>query len=224
MVVVTHEHGFGGAMLDQSFWDERYRSSSSIWSGAPNPQLVAEAADLTPGSALDVGCGEGADAVWLAERGWRVTGVDISAVALQRAAANAQTVGADVAARIDWQHADLMVTAPDGAPYDLVTAAFMQLPNPQRDVLFTWLAASVAPGGTLLVVGHHPLDLQTKVRRPPLPELFYTADDVAAVLVADDWEVEVSEARPRQVLEPDGASVTIHDTVLRAGRRSAPAT
>ena len=102
-------HGDGPAdvAMDEAFWDGRYRSVGSVWSGRPNPHLVAEVAGLVPGTALDVGCGEGADAVWLATRGWRVTAVDISTVALERGTARAVEAGGGVAQRIDWRHADL---------------------------------------------------------------------------------------------------------------------
>ncbi|MBN9102028.1 MAG: class I SAM-dependent methyltransferase [Pseudonocardia sp.] len=202
-------------VFDKAFWDARYAEADAVWSGNPNPVLVAEAADLPPGSALDIGSGEGADAIWLAGRGWTVTGLDVSDVALQRAAAHAGAAGV----RITWRQADLTLDAPVGTGFDLVTAQFMHLPSEQRRALHRRLAAAVAPGGTLLVVGHHPSDLGT-IPRPPLPDLFFTASDVAAELDPDQWEVLCEEARPRPVVHPDsGLTVTIHDTVLRARRR-----
>ena len=204
--------------MDEAFLDERYRSSSALWSGRPNPQLVTEAADLLPGAALDVGCGEGADAVWLAERGWRVTAVDLSTVALDRATAHALEVGVDVAQRIYWLHADLTEWVPEVATYDLVSAQFMHLPKNPREALFRRLAASVSPGGTLLIVGHHPSDLQTSIARPPAPELFFTAPEVAAMLDPHEWAITVSAARARTALDSEGRTVTIHDAVLRAQR------
>jgi SAM-dependent methyltransferase len=206
-------------VMDEAFLDERYRSSSALWSGNPNPQLVTEAADLAPGAALDVGCGEGADAIWLAQRGWRVTAVDLSGVALERSTAHALEAGVEVAERIDWLHADLTGWMPGAATYDLVSAQFMHLPKDPREALFRRLAASVSPGGTLLIVGHHPSDLQTTVPRPPAPELFFTAADVAAMLDPHEWETIVSEARARPTLDPDGRTVTIHDAVLRGQRQ-----
>jgi len=200
-------------VFDKAFWDARYAEADAVWSGNPNPVLVAEAADLPPGSALDIGSGEGADAIWLAGRGWTVTGLDVSDVALQRAAAHAGAAGV----RITWRQADLTLDAPVGTGFDLVTAQFMHLPSEQRRALHRRLAAAVAP--TLLVVGHHPSDLGT-IPRPPLPDLFFTASDVAAELNPDQWEVLCEEARPRPVVHPDsGLTVTIHDTVLRARRR-----
>ncbi len=102
--------------MNERSWDERYRSRSTLWSGNPNAHLVSEASGLAPGAALDVGSGEGADAIWLAERGWRVTAVDFSSVALERGAARAVEVGADVAQRIDWLHEDLTDWVPQRRP------------------------------------------------------------------------------------------------------------
>ena len=200
------------------FWDERYRSAQRIWSGNPNPQLVAEVAGRPPGRALDVGCGEGADAIWLARQGWTVVGADISSVALERAARNARDTDPAAAARITWQHADLLAQPPEPASFDLVSAQFMQLPPEPRVRLFTSLATAVRDGGMLLVVGHHPSDLASGVHRPPSPDLFYSPEDLAGLLDSS-WTIEVCQARPRRASTPDGAEATIHDTVLAAIRR-----
>lgn len=207
-------------MFDEQSWEERYRSRAAVWSGRPNPQLAAEAASLTAGAALDVGSGEGADACWLAACGWQVTAVDFAATALQRAAGHAQALGADVAGRIRWVHADLTTWAPADGYFDLVSAQFMHLPPAPRQALFARLAAAVAPEGTLLIVGHHPSDMQTTMPRPPMPELFYTAEEVADSLDPGQWEVLVADARPRAATDPEGQEVTIHDAVLRARRRA----
>ena len=219
-----HDHdGDGSAdsvVPNEAFWDQRYSSSSNLWSGRVNPILVTEAGVLAPGAALDVGCGEGADAIWLAEHGWHVTALDLSTVALERGAAHAKEVSAEVAQRITWLHADLTEWVPAPASYDLVSAQFLHLPKDQREVLNRRLAESVAPGGTLLVVGHHPSDLQTTVPRPSVPGLLFAASDVAASLAAQQWVTQVDEARARQALDPEGRPTTIHDAVLRAQRRA----
>ncbi len=213
------------ALNTQEFWDARYRSADTIWSGNPNPHLVAQVADLNPGTALDVGSGEGADAIWLAARGWHVTAIDVSTVALDRAAERATEAGEagkDVADRISWQQADILSWDFIQAPrqFDLVSAQFMHLPRLAREALHRRLAAAVRPGGTLLIVGHHPSDRETSVGRPNLPDLFYTADQVAAGLDPDDWQAIVAAAPARQTLDPDGRPVTIHDAVLHAMRRT----
>jgi len=204
-------------VYDKDFWDERYRSASRIWSGKPNPQLVAEVAGRPPGRALDVGCGEGADAIWLARQGWTVVATDISSVALERGAQHARDTDPEVAARIEWRQADLLAGQPEPVSFDLVSAQFLQLPPELRTRLFTGLIAAVRPGGMLLVVGHHPSDLATGAPRPQMPEVFYPAEEIAALL-DDAWTVDVSEARPRPATTPDGAEVTVHDAVLMATR------
>lgn len=215
--MTEHEHG-AAPVFDKDFWDERYRSAQRIWSGDPNPQLVAEVAGRPPGRALDVGCGEGADAIWLARQGWAVVGTDISSVALERAAQHARDTDPAASARIQWRQADLLTRPPEPDSFDLVSAQFMQLPPEPRTRLFAALAAAVRAGGTLLVVGHHPSDLATGVPRPPMPEVFYTPGEIAALLDGS-WTVDVSEARPRPAITPDGTEVTVHDTVLVATRR-----
>jgi SAM-dependent methyltransferase len=208
-------------LFTQEFWDARYRSADRIWSGNPNPHLVAHVAGLVPRTALDVGCGEGADAIWLASLGWHVTAIDVSTVALDRAAEQAAAAGRRVADRIIWQHADVLSWDFIKPPrqFDLVSAQFMHLPRLERETLVRRLAAAVRPGGTLLMVGHHPSDLETTVGRPNLPDLFFTAEEVAAALHPDDWQIIVSAAPKRQTLDPDGQPVTIRDAVMRAIRR-----
>jgi trans-aconitate methyltransferase len=207
------------------FWEERY-AGARVWSGEPNAALVAEVGGLPAGRALDAGCGEGGDALWLARRGWRVVAVDVSATALRRAAAHTE---AGVVDRITWREADLLAWTPEPPPgaggeagYDLVLAAFLQFPPVLRREVFARLASTVAPGGALVIVGHHPDDLDTAVRRPPDRELLYTADDLvrelADVFEPGRWIVRTRTARPREVTAPDGRPVTVHDTVLRAER------
>jgi SAM-dependent methyltransferase len=202
-------------VFDRGFWEELYGSQTSLWTGRPNPQLVTEAANLRPGRALDAGCGEGGDALWLATSGWRVTAVDFSATALARGAKEAAAQGLDE--RISWLQADLTSWAPE-EQFDLVSAQFMHLPTPERTALFARLAAAVAPGGTLLIVGHHPSDLEAGVPRPQVPDLFFTAESIAATL-DDGWDRVVTDARSRTAALPDGSEVSIRDAVLVAQRR-----
>jgi SAM-dependent methyltransferase len=216
------EHGHQVSQLSGAeFWDSRYRSARRVWSGNPNPQLVAEVTGRAPGLALDAGCGEGADAIWLACQGWTVVATDISGVALERAASHARQADAAVAARITWRQVDLLAHPPDPGSFDLVSVQFMQLPPEPRSRLFACLAAAVRDGGMLLVVGHHPSDMTSGVPRPSMPELFYTPEDVAGLLDGA-WTIDVCEARPRQASGPSGAEVTIHDTVLAATRCPVP--
>lgn len=198
------------------FWDDRYQSSPALWSGHVNAVLMTEAAALTPGRALDVGCGEGGDALWLAARGWHVDGIDVSQVALDRAATHAREAGPEIESRLTWTQRDLLSWSPPEATYDLVSVSFVHLHGGDRTTVYAGLARAVAPGGTLLVAGHHPRDVGV-VPRPPDPDLYFTADDLAADL-DDTWQVVTNEARPRPGVH-DGQDVTLHDTVLRAVRR-----
>lgn len=208
--------------FDEAFWDGRYRQPGHLWSGSPNPQLVAGTSGLQPGSALDAGCGEGADAIWLARQGWAVTAVDISSVALARAAAYA-AAEPGTAQRISWIHRDLTSWAPHAGAFDLVSAQFMHWPAAERTAVYGRLATAVAPGGTLLIVGHHPSDLATGARRPRLPGLLFTPEETAAVLDPAAWEILACEARPRPAKDPTGHPIMVTDSVLQARRRVAQA-
>lgn len=193
-------------------WDERYATSDQVWSGHPNGALVAEVSSLPPGRALDVGCGEGADAVWLARRGWQVTALDVSQVALQRAAGHARSAGVEV----QWLHAGLLDAelATDG--YDLVSAQYPALPRTPGADAERALLAAVAPGGVLLVVHHAGIDVEQAKSHGFNPEDYVSPADVAALL-HDGWRIDVDEERPRQVAGGGGAHHT-RDLVLRAHR------
>ena len=209
--------------LDKAFWEQRwdqaYRDHAAAVRGMPaNPQLVAEAEELTPGTALDAGCGHGADAIWLASHGWQVTAVDFATTALRRAQEHAETLGAGVTSRIDWVQADLTSWTPTQEHFDLVSTHYVHGVAP-RDALFRRLAAAVAPGGTLLIVGHHPSDLQTTGSHALAPEVYFTAEEVAASLDPDRWDIAVAEVRPRSATDHDGHEITLRDAVLRARKR-----
>jgi SAM-dependent methyltransferase len=203
------------AVSEAEVWDAIYASRGEDPSRDPNPQLVAEAADLPPGVALEIGCAEGADAAWLAARGWRVTAVDISDIALNRA----REATPEFAGRIEWLCADLLQWVPPVATYDLVTSHFVHFLPPDRDAAIARLAAAVRRHGTLLIVAHDPSDLQTTVKRWPIPDAYATAEQLAGMLAPDGWDVLVAEARPRLVTDPGGNPVTVHDAILKACRR-----
>ena len=186
------------------FWEDFYRPGHQPWSGRPNQALVTELTDqpvpVGGGRALDLGCGAGADAIWLAQQGWTVTGVDISASALDHAAAEAETAG--VADRIEWLQHDLDGGLPDGT-WDLVAAAYLHSPvELQREKVLRRAAAAVAPGGTLIVIGHQ--DPGSRQPDPPVDVTFPTADDVLASLDLDGWTVERAEALQVEVASPEG--------------------
>jgi SAM-dependent methyltransferase len=216
-----HHHGEDDVheddMFTQAFWDERYAASERIWSGQPNRVLVELAADLAPGRALDVGCGEGADAIWLAERGWRVTGADVSPVALERAARHAAEAGR--AGQSSWLHADLVAGDPLPGDNDLVTSMFVHVPDLHFDRVYSAIAAAVRPGGWLLVAGHHPDERHTDLRNPHLSHLLFAPERVTALLTSG-WQVEVAEGRPREQVK-DGEAMQATDTVVLARREAA---
>jgi len=197
---------------DAQFWDEMYRSRDQVFSGDPNGVLVTEVTDLPPGQALDVGCGEGADALWLARHGWQVTAVDISATALQRAAATAS----DIEGRVAWTRADLNITPPPADAFDLVSVQYYPLPTQPDHTSLRGLLNAVAPGGTLLFASHDLADLSPSPEQGFDPGDYYQPDDIAKLL-DHDWTVLINETRPRTAPAPVGTHHA-HDTVLRAQR------
>jgi SAM-dependent methyltransferase len=203
-------------------WDHRYRSER-VWSGNPNGTLVAEVSDLEPGRVLDVGAGEGGDAVWLAEQGWTVTASDVSERGLAHVGAEADRRGLSV----ELLHADANADDPfGGATFDLVSAQYASIPRTPDDRGLRNLLDAVAPAGTLLVVGHDPAPMRAPVDTATQSRMFdadaYLAvADIAKVIRADGaWAIEVDELRPRP---PGAASASHHvdDVVLRARRREA---
>lgn len=204
-----HRTGLGGG---DGSWDERYGAAEQVWSGRPNGALVTEVAALAPGRALDVGCGEGADAAWLAGRGWDVTALDVSRVALERASRHAREAGVEVR----WLHSGLVEAALPEGSFDLVSAQYPALPRTEAQEAERALLCAVAPGGTLLVV-HHVHDPGVAHEHDFDPEDFVAPADVAALL-DDGWVVVVDEVRPRVVPVGGAGAHHVDDVVLRARR------
>jgi len=202
------------AMFEPPSWEERYSGEETIWSGNPNPQLVAEVSGLTPGRALDVGCGEGGDLIWLARQGWRVTGADFSANGLARAARHAEQAG--VAVRTDWWQVDARTFAADGRSYDLVTTHFLHPPDGGMVEVTSRLAAAVAPGGHLLVVGHAPSEVFAQLTASHRRAMFLAADLLPSL--SGTFEALAVEQRPRTMTR-EGVSVHVQDSTLLAHRR-----
>ncbi|MBA2312210.1 MAG: class I SAM-dependent methyltransferase [Actinobacteria bacterium] len=200
-----------------SFWEHYYLRRPQAWSGRPNAVLLEEVSDLIPGSALDLGCGEGADALWLAGRGWHVTGVDVSRTALERAARAAEVAG--LFEQIVWEWHDLALSFPGGT-YDLVSAQFLQSPiDFPRDEILSRAAEAVAPGGTLLVVGH--AAPPSWAGHPHVEGMFVDATETATAigLHDDGWVLNAREVRERPAVGADGELGKMSDSVIKARRK-----
>lgn len=197
--------------MDSSAWDERYRAGEVVWGAGPNRFLAEEVAGLQPGRALDLACGEGRNAIWLAEQGWSVVGVDFSAVALDKASKVASQRGVSV----EWVCADVTTWDPPDT-YDLVVVMYLHLPDPARSTVFARAARAVAPQGTLLVVGHDLSNLAEGHGGPQDPAVLYGPAEVTAD-IGDGLRVQRAERVRRQV-ETDAGEVTAIDVLVRARR------
>lgn len=194
--------------MDRSSWDERYRTEELVWKAEPNRFLVAEVGSLRPGRALDLACGEGRNALWLAERGWEVVGVDFSAVGLDKA----RSLAASRGLRVELVEADLREWDPPEASFDLVVLMYLHLPVADRRQVLAAASRALAPGGTLLVVGHDSTNLTDGVGGPQDASVLYTPDEIAAELPG--VKLERAE-RVRRRLE-DGREAI--DALVRARR------
>ncbi len=199
------------------FWDQLYAEAGEVmWSGKPNGTVEVELADLAPGRALDVGCGEGADALWLARRGWDVTAVDVSAVAIERAKTAAEAAG--LAGAVTWKATNLLIDPPPPASYDLVVMMYPAFHHPVDADTIRAVTDAVAVGGTLLVV-HHVVDPEPAADHGFDPSEYVSVTEIAVALAeGGDFTVEVHEVRPRP--NPPPGSHHTDDEVLRLTRRA----
>jgi SAM-dependent methyltransferase len=202
---------------DRDFWERLWSKTLSeradqVAHRPANEHLTSEIGDVEPGFALDAGCGHGSDALWLAARGWQVTAVDFSAAALAQGRSTAEAAGPDLAGRIDWVEADLGTWTPEAGRYDLVASLYVHIAGSVEEMVRR-MAAAVAPGGTLLLVGHQPIDPATGDPTPAAGQVQVSLDTVTPTLDADNWELIVAEERPR------AAAHSGVDAVIRARRR-----
>ncbi|HVY67253.1 MAG TPA: class I SAM-dependent methyltransferase [Gammaproteobacteria bacterium] len=203
--------------FDREFWEQLWANTlhahgDKVARRPPNAHLLAEAAGLAPGRALDAGCGHGAETLWLAAHGWRVTAVDFSSAVLAYARSAAEAAGADVAARIDWIEGDLSIWAPEPGAFDLVVCLYVHVAGSVGEMVRR-MASGVAQGGTLLLVGHRPVDPATGAATAAANQVQVSVEEAVAALDASVWELLVTEQRPRAAA---GAGV---DAVIRARRR-----
>lgn len=201
----------------QKHWDERYAEKDRIWSGRVNAQLAATAEGLTPGRALDLGCGEGGDAVWLAEHGWDVVAVDVSETALARAAGEAKRRGVDDC--IAFEHHDLSDSFPAGR-FDLVSAQYLHsFVRLERPAILRKAAAALLPGGLLVICDHGAAPPWAE--HIPHDHPFPAAEEVLAELdlPAADWDRVTVASVDRPTIDPHGNPATIKDNLMVLRRR-----
>jgi SAM-dependent methyltransferase len=214
----TADGGKPAAPFDRDFWERRWSEvlrehAAQVAGRPPNAYLMATADDLVPGRALDAGCGNGTEALWLAGRGWHVTAVDFSAAALAHGRATAAGLGPAIAERITWVESDLGTWVPEAGRYDLVSSLYVHVAGSVEDMVGR-LATGVAPGGTLLLVGHLPIDPVTGAETPAAGQAQVTVEAARAVLVVPQWQLLLAEDRERAVA---GSGV---DAVICARRRT----
>ena len=206
------------AAFDRDYWERRWSQAlrqrgHAVDRRPPNAHLLAEAADLRPGLALDAGAGHGSETLWLSARGWRVTAVDFSTTALDHARIRAESLGEGVAERIDWVEGDLATWTPRPDRYDLVACLYVHVGGSVAQMVRR-LGEGVARGGTLLLVGHRPVDPATGAPTSAADQVQVSVDTAIAALDAPRWEIVVAENRQR---ETAGTGV---DAVVRARRRT----
>ncbi len=205
--------------MDATDWDKRYADSELVWGAPPNRYVVQHTTALPMGRALDLACGEGRNALWLATRGWQVTGLDYSAVALSKARETASGSPGSVVSRLDWRHGDVTTTAL-GQGYDLVLMVYLHLAAEQRRELIPRACAALTPGGHLLVIGHDLSNVTEGYGGPPEPAILFTPDDVLAELPKE--MTPIAAERPlRDVETPEGTRTAI-DAVVVATKSASP--
>jgi SAM-dependent methyltransferase len=203
--------------FDRDFWEQRWAQAlreqpDTMATRPPSTYLVNAASALRPGLALDAGCGHGSEAIWLAASGWQVTAVDFAVAALEYGRSTVQALGEEVAARIDWVAGDLGVWAPPPGRYDLVSCLFVHVDGPV-DELVARLGAGVAPGGTMLLVGHQGVDPATGAPTPAAGQVQVSVDAAVKALDPEHWDLQVAQEQLR------AAAGTGVDAVVRAVRR-----
>jgi SAM-dependent methyltransferase len=201
-------------MADVDEWDARYRATDLLWGAGPNARFAAAVADLPAGRALDLACGEGRNAIWLAARGWEVTAVDFSGVALERA----RELAARHRVRLDLQQRDVRHWTPPARAFELVAVLYLQLPSAELAIVHRRAADAVTPGGTMVVLGHDQRNLDHGHGGPQDPDRLLDPDTVAGELTG--LRILTAETVTRQVVTTPPAAAL--DTYVRAVRPAEP--
>lgn len=196
--------------MDRTAWNERYASADLVWSAGPNRFLPPEVVDLAPGRALDLACGEGRNAIWLAEQGWQVTAVDFADAGIDKG----RRLAAERGVEVDWVVADVTAWR-SGTPFDLVAVFYLQLPSAEMASTMAAAAGMVAPGGTLLLVAHDRSNLDSGYGGPSDPDVLTTPESVTAAV--SGLVVERALVVERPVDTDDGERIA-RDTFVRAHR------
>jgi SAM-dependent methyltransferase len=199
--------------MDSAEWDRRYAVRELVWTSQANRFLIQEIDGMTPGRALDLACGEGRNAIWLAERGWKVTGVDFSKMGLEKARQLEDARGVHP----EWIAADLLEYRPERDAFDLVIVFYLQVPEAERTPIITTAASAVAAGGTFLLVGHDSSNIAEGHGGPQDPSVLYTAEDVSRDLEGSGLRIERAERVERPVQTADGQRIAL-DALVRATR------
>jgi SAM-dependent methyltransferase len=202
--------------MDAEHWDRRYAGRDLVWGHEPNPWVAEHTADLPPGRLLDVACGEGRNTLWLASRGWRATGVDFSAIALDRAAELA--AAASLEGSVEWVRSDVLTFVPEPGAYDLVLLSYLQLPPDQRRSVVRAVATGLARSGLLMVVAHDSTNLTDGVGGPQYPRVLYTAQDVVADLAPVPGLTVLRAEAVRRAVDTDTGPRDAIDALLIARR------
>jgi 2-polyprenyl-3-methyl-5-hydroxy-6-metoxy-1,4-benzoquinol methylase len=198
---------------DQSFWEQLWSKTvrehgDRVSSRPPSARLIAEVSSLRPGRALDAGCGHGADTLWLAAQGWLVTAIDFSPTALAHGRAMAEAIGPDVAGRIVWVEGDIATWAAPAGQYDLVACLYVHVAGAVEEMVLR-MANAVAPGGSLFMVGHRPIDPATGAATAAASQRQVSVDEAVAALDPERWQLVVAEERPRPIVG-SGVDAVIH--------------
>ncbi len=196
--------------MDARAWDERYAASELVWSATPNQFVAAELADLRPGRALDLAAGEGRNALWLADRGWHVTAVDFSEVALDKGRALQEHHERGIDLRVDWVQADALTFEPEPPDFDLVVLAYLQLTEDERRTAVLRAFLALRPGGTFFLVAHDSSNLTQGTGGPTDPSVLFTAEEVLADLDGERFDVVRAGLVSREVVDA-GATGTAHN-------------